>query len=309
MAAQPDFDPAVTHFEYVMRVVTARGRARSSYTTRKPAAKSTAMSPTGHRFMERSVKAGKPFSLMSIHPTPHADRSVKGVHPKTGNGPFADMLAEMDYNSGRIIDALTALNIEDDTSSSFSATTAPRTLFRGVAGRGPGRGPMSPRWRAPCDCLHHPLARPGSRRSRKRRNRAHHRPIPRSPSWAGRSPHRPRHRRLEQRAFLLVRGEVGTRVVPSLSGHRRPARAIRDEMAKLQNAPDLAGARVRLPHKLPVPRLINLYDNPQERVEEPTGESAVVTHGWVAHAMFGYADQISGQPEEVSASPTGRERL
>ena len=30
------------------------------------------------------------------------------------------------------------------------------------------------------------------------------------------------------------------------------------------------------------------YDNPQERPEETTGESAIVTHGWVAHAMFAH---------------------
>ena len=40
------------------------------------------------------------------------------------------------------------------------------------------------------------------------------------------------------------------------------------------------------PQKLSIPRLIDLYDNPQERPEETTGESAVVTHGWVLHAMF-----------------------
>jgi arylsulfatase len=42
------------------------------------------------------------------------------------------------------------------------------------------------------------------------------------------------------------------------------------------------------PQKLVVPRLIDLYDNPQERPEETTGESAVVTHGLVVHAMFAY---------------------
>jgi arylsulfatase len=40
------------------------------------------------------------------------------------------------------------------------------------------------------------------------------------------------------------------------------------------------------PQKLAVPRLINLYDNPQETVEETIGESSVVTRGWVMHAMF-----------------------
>ena len=41
-----------------------------------------------------------------------------------------------------------------------------------------------------------------------------------------------------------------------------------------------------VPQRLGVPRLINLCDNPQERIEEALGESSVVTRGWVAHAMF-----------------------
>jgi arylsulfatase len=41
-----------------------------------------------------------------------------------------------------------------------------------------------------------------------------------------------------------------------------------------------------VPQKLAVPRLIDLYDNPQETVEETIGESSVVTRGWVLHAMF-----------------------
>jgi len=40
------------------------------------------------------------------------------------------------------------------------------------------------------------------------------------------------------------------------------------------------------PQRLVVPRLIDLYDNPQERPEEATGESAIVTHAWILHAMF-----------------------
>ena len=41
------------------------------------------------------------------------------------------------------------------------------------------------------------------------------------------------------------------------------------------------------PQTLVVPRLVDLYDNPQENVQETIGESAAVLRGWVAHAMFG----------------------
>jgi hypothetical protein len=41
-----------------------------------------------------------------------------------------------------------------------------------------------------------------------------------------------------------------------------------------------------VPQKLGVPRLFDLYDNPQETVQETLGESAAVTRAWVMHAML-----------------------
>ena len=57
--------------------------------------------------------------------------------------------------------------------------------------------------------------------------------------------------------------------------------------------------------RLPVPRLINLYDNPQERPEEPTGESAVVTHGWIAHAMFAQLTKFQESLKKYPPIPPG----
>ena len=33
-------------------------------------------------------------------------------------------------------------------------------------------------------------------------------------------------------------------------------------------------------------RRIDLYDNPQERIEETIGESSIETRGWVLHSIF-----------------------
>ena len=41
-----------------------------------------------------------------------------------------------------------------------------------------------------------------------------------------------------------------------------------------------------VPQKLAIPRLIDLYANPQETVEETIGQSSVVTRAWVLHAIF-----------------------
>ena len=53
------------------------------------------------------MKAAKPFFVYVPFTQPHMPTEAsKKFTGKTGHGPFADMLAEMDYNSGRIIDAI-----------------------------------------------------------------------------------------------------------------------------------------------------------------------------------------------------------
>src|SRR5271167_267974 len=60
----------------------------------------------------------------------------KAFTGKTGNGPFADMLAEMDFNSGRILDTVSKLGIENDTIVIFSSDNGPEETipWRGWAG-------------------------------------------------------------------------------------------------------------------------------------------------------------------------------
>ena len=60
-----------------------------------------------------------------------------------------------------------------------------------------------------------------------------------------------------------------------------------------------------VPQKLAVPRLIDLYDNPQERIEETTGESAAVTRGWVLHAMFAQLAKFQESLKKYPPIPMG----
>ena len=76
-------------------------------------------------------------------------------------------------------------------------------------------------------------------------------------------------------------------------------------MAQLQDAPDLAGADVRPAANPRGPRLIDLYDNPQERIEETLGESAIVTRGWVAHAMFAELAKFQATLKQDPPVPMG----
>ncbi len=67
-------------------------------------------------FMQKSVKAKKPFfayiPFTQVHlPTlPHPD-----FEGKTGNGSWADVLAELDYRAGQILDAIDDMDIRENT--------------------------------------------------------------------------------------------------------------------------------------------------------------------------------------------------
>jgi arylsulfatase A-like enzyme len=92
-------------------------------------------------FMERQVKAGKPFftyvSLTQPHLPTEPNPAFKG---KTGNGDWADMLAEMDSNVGKALSAVDRLGVRDDTIVIFTSDNGPE-FFRPWDGwAGPWRG-------------------------------------------------------------------------------------------------------------------------------------------------------------------------
>jgi len=92
-------------------------------------------------FMRRHSEAGQPFFLylpmVHLHfPTlPHRDFAGS-----TGNGDFADSMAEMDHRVGQIIDEVERLGLTDDTLFIFCSDNGPefRAPYRGTAG--PWRG-------------------------------------------------------------------------------------------------------------------------------------------------------------------------
>ena len=103
-------------------------------------------------FMERQVKKKKPFFLFvpytaTHYPTmPHPDFTGK-----SGNGPWADLLMQIDAYTGRILDSIDDLGIRDNTIVIFTADNGPEgtignsmisidTTFQGTAG--PWRGTL-----------------------------------------------------------------------------------------------------------------------------------------------------------------------
>ena len=60
---------------------------------------------------------------------------------KTGNGDWADMLAEMDHNVGQMLDALDRIGITDNTIVIFTSDNGPEFVKPwDWAGRGRGAG-------------------------------------------------------------------------------------------------------------------------------------------------------------------------
>jgi arylsulfatase len=92
-------------------------------------------------FMEKEVKEGKPFfeyvCLTQCHLPALANPAFAG---KTGNGDWADMLAEMDYNVGQMLDAVEKLGIADNTIVIFTSDNGAEFFQPWDGWAGPWRG-------------------------------------------------------------------------------------------------------------------------------------------------------------------------
>ena len=69
---------------------------------------------------------------------------------KTGNGDWADCLAELDYRTGQILDAIKRGGIENDTLVIFASDNGPEALTPGKATAARGAAPTSRRWKPRC---------------------------------------------------------------------------------------------------------------------------------------------------------------
>jgi arylsulfatase A-like enzyme len=284
---QKDFDPSVAHFEYVME--GRKGETSHKLKVYDEAERREIDSElTDHTvdFMQRSVKAGKPFfayvPITQVHMATEPGKKFAG---STGNGDFADVLAEMDYNVGRILDAVSALKVADNTIFIFSSDNGPEDTmpWRGWAGPWSGtyvtgmegslRVPFIIRWpskipagRASNEMLHETdmfttLVKLGGAE------------VPTDRAIDG----------VDQRDFLLGKQEKSAReFIPVFLGKELYAVKWRKYKLHFVWQERMYG----VPQKLAIPRLIDLYKNPQETIEETTGETALVTRGWVMHAIF-----------------------
>src|SRR5262249_40797028 len=92
-------------------------------------------------FMQRSVRAGKPFyayvPFTQVHypSLPHPDFAGK-----TGHGEFADALAELDHRVGQVLDAVAELGITANTLVVCTSDNGPEEMLPWRGWGGPWSG-------------------------------------------------------------------------------------------------------------------------------------------------------------------------
>jgi len=92
-------------------------------------------------FMERQAKAAKPFFMYASLTQPHLPTLPNPAFAgKTGNGDWADMVAEMDSNVGQMLDAVDKLGIADNTIVIFTSDNGPEFVQPWDGWSGPWRG-------------------------------------------------------------------------------------------------------------------------------------------------------------------------
>ena len=98
-------------------------------------------------FMERQTQAKKPFFAYATLTQPHLPTLPNPAFAgKTGNGDWADMLAEMDHNVGQMLDAVDRLGIRDNTIVIFASDNGPEFIKPWDGWAGPWRGQYFTAW-------------------------------------------------------------------------------------------------------------------------------------------------------------------
>lgn len=286
---QPNFDPAVAHLEHVME--SRKGEPPTKLGVYDEAARremDRQLTTKTIDFMDRNVADHKPFfayvPLTQVHLPTLPSKEFAG---RTGNGDWADSLVEMDANAGRMLDAVKALKIEDNTIFIFSSDNGPEDTF-------PWRG-----WSGPWSGSY-VTAMEGSLR------------VPFIMRWPGHVPAgRVSNEIVHEVDMFTTLAKLGGASVPAdrvidgvdqtdfLLGQTE--QSARDWFPVFTGGTDgfqLAAIKWRnwklhliwqerendAPQRLAIPKLFDLYVTPQERADESL--TTTITHGWVLHAMF-----------------------
>ncbi|CAG2152272.1 arylsulfatase [Cupriavidus numazuensis] len=138
----PGYSPEVTRPEYIMEGRKGeKSRELKVYDMDQRRQMDAELTRRTVDFMERQSHAGKPFFAFTSLTQPHFP-SVPNAKwaGKTGNGDWADMLAEMDANVGQMLDAVDRLGLRSNTIVIFASDNGAEHLRPWDGWSGPWRG-------------------------------------------------------------------------------------------------------------------------------------------------------------------------
>lgn len=255
-------------------------------------------------FMKASVRAAKPFYVyVPLTQTHYPVVPSKRFTGRTGNGDWADVLAQLDWCVGQILDALDELKIRDDTLIVFASDNGPEGNaypWRGWGGpwsgtyftamEGSNRVPFIIRWpgkvqagRVSNEIVHEvdlftTLARLGGAE------------VPADRAIDG----------VDQSEFLFGKKENSSREwLPIFFATELYAMKWRNWKVHYFWQDRLEDP----PLRLGVPRLFNLYVSPQERADEAHVTRA--QHGWVLQAMAKHLVPFQKSLQDYAPIPVG----
>jgi arylsulfatase A-like enzyme len=141
-STSPGYSPDIVPLEKIMEGKKGEpSRPLQDYTVEQRRLIDAEITRRSVDFMERQVKAGKPFftfvSLTQPHLPTEPNPSFKGV---TGNGDWADMLVEMDGNVGKMLSTVDNLGVRDNTIVIFTSDNGPEFFKPWDGWAGPWRG-------------------------------------------------------------------------------------------------------------------------------------------------------------------------
>jgi len=100
-----------------------------------PAGYTEAFQARAEDFVREQAAAGRPFFLFLAHPMPHVPLAAGPAFVgRTGAGPYADVLAEIDAGVGRLLAVLAETGVERDTLVLFSSDNGPWLSYGDHAG-------------------------------------------------------------------------------------------------------------------------------------------------------------------------------
>ena len=243
-------------------------------------------------FIEREAKSGKPFFAYVALTQPHLPTLPNPAFVgKTGNGDWADMLAEMDANVGQMLDAVDKAGVRDNTIFIFTSDNGPEYIKPWDGWAGPWRGqyftaleggirvPFLIRW-------------PGKIAAERVSNEIVH-GVDMFATFAkiagAKVPSDRPFDSIDQSAFFLGKTEKSAREgFPIWCADRLQAVKWRNWKLHFMRQENMFDP----PVKNPVPTIYNLYTDPRE--EKPTADSWVV--GPVLRIVAAFEQSVKSHP-------------